>query len=664
MSGPQIGGRSDALDLVPIDLGTSCDLLANRENPKWRNWWVTAVGSGRLFELPGQAWTGRDPDAPLNEGTKGQLKLELGVWSGTLNAEFRPANIMAVYQHLRIYDDDEDDPLNPLNQTRTHKVGVSRIPAGARLGHPSCLVAFGGSATDIHVHIGFYQCQFPEAYEAKCAGVANWHNWKPMSLIDSGITLCAYAVNQYGQLVRGAAANRDTISVGGTVTGCQGSGTSAALPQSVLLQHGQTVQQQHVVASPWQRFWGTLWFGNSDIEVKLIAPDNTIIEPASVPPDNYAEASGWRYIEVPNPQVGTWTVELYGSDLPPGGEDATFQFFGCNQAAGDLVGNPCSADDDGDGLTDSDEVATHGSDPLLYDTDGDGISDGYEVAHACLNILTSEGNPDADSDGLANIDEENIGTDACAPDTDSDGVSDGPLGVLGPPDVLAGPDNCPLDPNPLQESSDNNFIDQTPPSTQDDRTWPNSDPAGDACDPDDDNDGIPDADEATGAACNGIITSPTLRDTDGDRFLDGAECTLGTDPTDPAAGAATKPTPALCAGYLGVSQTADTDGDHIRDYVEFCNYNTDPTDVDTDKDQDGFPAGAAGLTKDGCEAASVNNDRAVNSGDQALVAIEIAREGSQTLRLPSMDINKDGGVNSGDQLLLVLGFITPGGQCP
>ncbi len=69
------------------------------------------------------------------------------------------------------------------------------------------------------------------------------------------------------------------------------------------------------------------------------------------------------------------------------------------------------------------------------------------------------------------------------------------------------------------------------------------------------------------------------------------------------------------------------------------------------------------LIKDGCEAASVNNDRAVNSADQLLVALEIAREVNQTLRIVNMDINKDGGVNSGDQLLMV-GFISVLGSCP
>ncbi len=236
----------------------------------------------------------------------------------------------------------------------------------------------------------------------------------------------------------------------------------------------------------------------------------------------------------------------------------------------------------------------------------------------------------------------------CTGDQDCDGVLDAT-------------DNCLSIANPLQENSDRNFIDQTPPSTQDDRTWPRSDATGDACDNDDDNDGILDVNEAAGCNASGPL-SPTNRDTDGDRVLDGAECTLATNP----ASAASKPTAAACAAFLGVGASVDTDGDRIFDRVEYCAYNTDRLLLDTDGDQDASPLNAnpaVNLIKDGCEAASLNNDRVVNSADQLLIALEITREIDQTLRLVSMDINKDGGVNSGDQLLMV-GFITVLGSCP
>ncbi|MBI5289248.1 MAG: hypothetical protein HY873_09790, partial [Chloroflexi bacterium] len=67
--------------------------------------------------------------------------------------------------------------------------------------------------------------------------------------------------------------------------------------------------------------------------------------------------------------------------------------------------------------------------------------------------------------------------------------------------------------------------------------------------------------------------------------------------------------------------------------------------------------------RDGCEAASVHADRIITSGDQLLLAFEIAREVTPSLRLASMDINKDGVVSSGDQLLQVQFLITLG-SCP
>ncbi|MBI5289826.1 MAG: penicillin acylase family protein [Chloroflexi bacterium] len=228
----------------------------------------------------------------------------------------------------------------------------------------------------------------------------------------------------------------------------------------------------------------------------------------------------------------------------------------------------------------------------------------------------------------------------CANDSDCDGVT-------------TASDNCGMAANPLQENTDLNFIDQTPPTSQDDRTYPNSDAIGDACDPDDDNDGLGDTTEAGGPPCASAsaATNPLLRDTDGDRVLDGPECALGTNPNS----AASKPTAAQCGA------TTDADGDRLSNRAEFCGYSSNPLNTDTDVDQDGFPT--AGLTKDGCEAASINGDRVVNSGDQLLMVLEIIREPSPSLRLVSYDVNKDGAVNAGDQLLLAQ-FISPSGQCP
>lgn len=121
-------------------------------------------------------------------------------------------------------------------------------------------------------------------------------------------------------------------------------------------------------------------------------------------------------------------------------------------------------------------------------------------------------------------------------DTDADGV-------------LNGVDNCPTVANPLQQNND-------------------GDAEGDACDTDDDNDGLSDIDEATygsdpfvadtdgdnltdGDEVNTHGTNPVLADTDSDGFNDDVEITAGSDPTD--------------ASSIPGEHTGDVNGDGVVD---------------------------------------------------------------------------------------------------
>lgn len=216
-------------------------------------------------------------------------------------------------------------------------------------------------------------------------------------------------------------------------------------------------------------------------------------------------------------------------------------------------------------------------------------------------------------------------------------------------------DNCPTDANAGQENADADFIDLSPPKAFDDLTWPASDAAGDACDADDDNDGLADAAES-GVPCSSAsaATDPTTRDSDGDLALDGAECALGTDPANAASAPSWTPVgdtdrDGLTDAFesaLGTSTTnADSDGDGLTDGVEVRGYSSNALVVDADGDGCG----------DAREAASVNGDRTVNSVDLSQIAQSFGLMGG-AVYLSAMDVNRDARVSAIDLSIAARNF--------
>jgi hypothetical protein len=172
--------------------------------------------------------------------------------------------------------------------------------------------------------------------------------------------------------------------------------------------------------------------------------------------------------------------------------------------------NPAQSDTDGDGLGDACDS----------DDDDDGLPDDYESAHVCLAALVPDAGTDADADGLTHLEEFGLGTDPCDADSDDDGLPDGVeihgLGAFGTdpldPDsdgdqALDGSDNCP---KPFHEETSRSGFNP-------DQSDVDGDGLGDVCDPDADDDGIPN----TFDAC-------TLTGTEGfDADSDGCRDTLG-----------------------------------------------------------------------------------------------------------------------------------------
>jgi hypothetical protein len=357
-------------------------------------------------------------------------------------------------------------------------------------------------------------------------------------------------------------------------------------------------------------------------------------------------------------------------------------------------------DNEGDGLSNAAETCGWGTDPNLVDSDADGLSDCLEVGDIDGNSVvnytgdtltvaraaqvfsppTKSGVMDTDKNGVVNFSDALwVAKVALVPgicpsppppipgDFDRDGVPDAE-------------DNCARVYNPNQRNTLMGCLDNGPGLIGDDCTVPNEDNVGDSCDPDTDNDGLSDRLEALPDA-NGHYACavfggpnvptdpgfPTLDktsddnhdgnpappmgtdvfddgpswDTDNDGVPDGAECSRGYDPTNPAS----RPSAAECGG-LG-----DDDGDGLRNAWETCGWGTDPEKVNTDGD---------GM--DDCKAAAdVDGNGSLSfTGDGIAYAKAAVLPTSAFGKTNDFDIDKNGVVNFvGDvtqELKFVLGI--------
>ena len=196
----------------------------------------------------------------------------------------------------------------------------------------------------------------------------------------------------------------------------------------------------------------------------------------------------------------------------------------------DGLGDVYDQDDDNDGVSDIEELSRR-TDPKNADSDVDGLTDFEEVL-----LGTDPRSPDTDKDGLSDNQENDIGTDPLNPDSDGDGVVDGD--------------------DRLPKNADEDFDSD-------------EDGIGDNKDPDDDNDGLLDAEELL------YGTDPLNPDTDNDGSNDGEESERKTDPLNPDSDQ-----DGILDGDddfpLDPSRANDADGDGI------------PDDEDPDDDNDGL----------------------------------------------------------------------------
>jgi Ca2+-binding RTX toxin-like protein/pimeloyl-ACP methyl ester carboxylesterase/uncharacterized protein YegL len=153
------------------------------------------------------------------------------------------------------------------------------------------------------------------------------------------------------------------------------SGDEYAFRHNGWIEQGTTIVTEFIVDEAIPFFNAIVFWGGSDVDLILTAPDGTEVSAQTAADDpfvDFVETETSEFYRIALPMPGMWTAEIYGVDIPADGEEITFQALldgGPNVSlvtdqsiyeSGDLVKIQAIAQEDGWPVLDASVDATIG----------------------------------------------------------------------------------------------------------------------------------------------------------------------------------------------------------------------------------------------------------------------------------------------------------------